>query len=152
MVLLLRTRLRKFAFIIAIAAATLLLTILTLPALPTAASFSTVQTVGDIATIPRSLPQLALPQLTLIISMLLPAFSVALIGLIQGAGVSQGTPNPDGKYPDVARDFLGQGIANIATGFVGGVPPAGRSPAPGCSWAPVRNRAGLTSLPGCLWP
>ncbi len=125
MVLLLRTRLRKFAFIIAIAAATLLLTILTLPALPTAASFGTVQTVGDIATIPRSLPQLALPQLTLIFSMLLPAFSVALIGLIQGAGVSQGTPNPDGKYPDVSRDFLGQGIANIATGFVGGVPAGG---------------------------
>ena len=42
-----------------------------------------------------------------------------------GAGVSQGTPNPDGKYPDVSRDFVGQGIANIATGFVGGVPAGG---------------------------
>ena len=125
MVLLLRTRLRKFAFIIAIAAATILLAILTLPALPMAANFDTVQTVGDIATIPRSLPRLALPQLALIVSMLLPAFSVAMIGLIQGAGVSQGTPNPDGKYPDVSRDFLGQGVANIATGFVGGVPAGG---------------------------
>ena len=57
--------------------------------------------------------------------MLLPAFSVAMIGLIQGAGVSQGTPNPDGKYPDVSRDFLGQGVANIATSFVGGVPAGG---------------------------
>ena len=57
--------------------------------------------------------------------MLLPAFSVAIIGLIQGAGVSQGTPNPDGKYPNVSRDFLGQGAANIATGFVGGVPAGG---------------------------
>jgi SulP family sulfate permease len=57
--------------------------------------------------------------------MLLPAFSVAMIGLIQGAGVSQGTPNPDGKYPNVSRDFLGQGMANIATGFVGGVPAGG---------------------------
>ena len=44
--------------------------------------------------------------------MLFPAISVAIIGLIQGAGVSQGTPNPNGKYPDVSRDVLGQGAAN----------------------------------------
>ena len=57
--------------------------------------------------------------------MLLPAFSVALIGLIQGAGVSQGYPNPDGKYPNVSRDFLGQGVANMATSLVGGLPAGG---------------------------
>ena len=57
--------------------------------------------------------------------MLLPAFSVAIIGLIQGAGVSQGYPNPDGKYPNVSRDFLGQGAANLATSLVGGVPAGG---------------------------
>jgi sulfate permease, SulP family len=61
----------------------------------------------------------------LILGLLLPALSVAIIGLIQGAGVSQGTPNPDGKYPNVSRDFLGQGVANIATSFVGGVPAGG---------------------------
>lgn len=124
-VLLLLTPLRRFAFIIAIAAATALLAFLNLPALPAAFSFAAVPTVGDIATIPRSLPGLALPQLSLVWSLLLPAFSVAIIGLIQGAGVSQGTPNPDGRYPDVSRDFLGQGAANIATGFVGGVAAGG---------------------------
>ena len=105
--------------------ATVLLALLTLPALATAFNFDTVQTVGDVATIPRSLPRLALPRPSLILSMLLPAFAVAIIGLIQGAGVSQGTPNPDGKYPNVSRDFLGQGAANIATGFVGGIPAGG---------------------------
>jgi SulP family sulfate permease len=50
---------------------------------------------------------------------------VAIIGLIQGAGVSQGTPNPNGRYPDVSRDFIGQGAANIATSFVGGIPAGG---------------------------
>ena len=124
-VLLLYTPLRKFAFIIAIVVATVVLALLTLPALAAALNFDTVRTVGDVATIPRSLPGLAFPRPSLILSMLLPAFAVALIGLIQGAGVSQGTPNPDGKYPDVSRDFLGQGAANLATSFVGGIPAGG---------------------------
>jgi SulP family sulfate permease len=117
--------LQRFAFIIAIAAATILLVVLTLAALPTAAHFAAVPTVGEIAAIPRTLPQFALPQLSLVLSLLLPAFSVAIIGLVQGAGVSQGTPNPDGRYPDVSRDFLGQGAANIATSLVSGVPAGG---------------------------
>jgi SulP family sulfate permease len=124
-VVLLRTPLRKFAFIIAIAAATLLLAILTLPALAMPMAFETVRTVGDVAEIARALPQLTLPRPELIVSMLLPAASVALIGLIQGAGVSQGTPNPDGKYPNVSRDFLGQGVANVAASLVSGIPAGG---------------------------
>ncbi len=117
--------LRRFAFIIAIAVATVVLALLTLPALPTAANFAAVPTVGGIAAIPRSLPQLELPQLSLVLSLLLPALSIAIIGLVQGAGVSQGTPNPDGRFPDVSRDFLGQGAANMATSLVGGIPAGG---------------------------
>jgi SulP family sulfate permease len=117
--------LRRFAFIIAIVVATVLLLLLTLPALPTAASFAAVPTVGSISVIPRELPQLALPQLSLVLALLLPALSIAIIGLVQGAGVSQGTPNPDGRYPDVSRDFLGQGAANMVTSFVGGIPAGG---------------------------
>jgi len=117
--------LRRFAFIIAIAAATVLLVVLTISSLPTAAAFAAVPTVGDVASIPRALPRLTLPDLSLFLTLLLPAFSVAVIGLVQGAGVSQGTPNPDGRYPNVSRDFLGQGAANIATGLVGGIPSGG---------------------------
>ncbi|MGL6110921.1 MAG: SulP family inorganic anion transporter, partial [Rubrivivax sp.] len=125
LVMLLVKPLQRFAFIIAIAVATVLLTLLTLPALPTAMNFAAVPTVGGIAAIPRSMPELALPQLSLVLSLLLPALSVAIIGLVQGAGVSQGTPNPDGRYPDVSRDFLGQGAANMATSLVGGIPAGG---------------------------
>jgi SulP family sulfate permease len=117
--------LRRFAFIIAIAVATVLLALLSLPALPTAAGFGAVATVGNISAIPRELPELLLPQLSLIGSLWLPALSIAIIGLVQGAGVSQGTPNPDGRYPDVSRDFLGQGAANMATSLVGGIPAGG---------------------------
>jgi SulP family sulfate permease len=117
--------LQRFAFIVAIAVATVLLVLLSLPALPTAANFAAVPTVGDIGAIPSYLPQLTLPQLSLIGSLWLPALSIAIIGLVQGAGVSQGTPNPDGRYPDVSRDFLGQGAANMATSLVGGIPAGG---------------------------
>jgi sulfate permease, SulP family len=124
-VVMLRTRWRRFAFIIAIGAATLLLALLSRTAVDTGLSWQTVRTVGDIAAIPRALPALALPSPMLLQAVLLPALSVAIIGLIQGAGVSQGYPNPDGKYPDVSRDFLGQGVANLATSFVSGVPAGG---------------------------
>ena len=119
---------RRFAFIIAIAVATIALVVLNLPALSayaSFASFATVPTVGTLSAIPRELPDLALPQLSLVLSLWLPALSIAIIGLVQGAGVSQGTPNPDGRYPDVSRDFLGQGAANMATSLVGGLPAGG---------------------------
>jgi len=119
---------RRFAFIIAIAASTIALVVLNLPSLSAYASFASfaiVPTVGTLSAIPRELPDLALPQLSLVLSLWLPALSIAIIGLVQGAGVSQGTPNPDGRYPDVSRDFLGQGAANMATSLVGGLPAGG---------------------------
>ncbi len=124
-VLLLRSTWNKYAFIIAIVISTILLAILSLPGLFTGEGWQAVNTVGEIASIPRSLPRLGLPDPGLIGLLILPAFSVAVIGLIQGAGVSESFPNPNGKFPDVSRDFLGQGAANIATSFVGGIPAGG---------------------------
>ncbi|MFN8482902.1 MAG: SulP family inorganic anion transporter [Anaerolineae bacterium] len=124
-VLLLRSPWRRFAFIIAIVVSTVVLALLSQVDLGAGLDWRAVRTVGDIANIPRSLPQLTLPSLGLLLTMLLPALSVAIIGLIQGAGVSQGYPNPDGKYPNVSRDFLGQGVANMATSLVGGLPAGG---------------------------
>lgn len=124
-VLLLFTRLRRFAFIIAIGLSTILLALLS--TFGAGLDWQSVRTVGDISTIPRALPAFALPLPTpaLAVDMLLPALSIAIIGLIQGAGVSQGYPNPDGKYPDVSRDFFGQGVANLAASVVSGLPAGG---------------------------
>jgi len=124
-VLLLRSTWGKYAFIVAIVISTVLLAILSLQGLFTVEAWQNVKTVGEIASIPRSLPSLGLPDTGLIGRLILPAFSVAVIGLIQGAGVSESFPNPSGKFPDVSRDFLGQGAANIATSFVGGIPAGG---------------------------
>ena len=66
-----------------------------------------------------------LPDLSLIPALIMPAIAIGIIGLVQGAGVGQSYPNPDGKYPEVSRDFSGQGLANIATGFFQGIPGGG---------------------------
>ncbi len=124
-VLLLRSRLSKFAFVLAIGLATGLLALLSLPALDPGQGWQAVRIVRDVSSIPRSLPGLSLPQPGMLLTMLLPALSVAIIGLVQGAGVSQAYVNPDGRFPDVSRDFLGQGAANVATGLVGGLPAGG---------------------------
>ena len=86
-----------------------------------------IKLVGDIAEVPRSLPSLVLPDVSLIVPLIVPAIAVGIIGLVQGAGVSQAFPNPDGKFPNVSRDFFGQGMANLAAGFFGGIPAGGSS-------------------------
>jgi len=58
-------------------------------------------------------------------SLLAPALSLAIIGLIQGAGISQSYVNPDGRYPNPSRDFIAQGAANVAAGVFRGMPVGG---------------------------
>jgi SulP family sulfate permease len=80
---------------------------------------------GDIADIPRSLPLPMLPEIGLIPALIAPAIALAFVGLVQGAGISANFPNPDGKYPDASQDFIGQGAANVASGFFQGMPVGG---------------------------
>lgn len=87
--------------------------------------WGSVATVGDLGAIPRSLPLPAAPLLRVVPSLLVPALSLALVGLIQGAGISASFPNPDGRYPDASRDFIGQGAANVIAGVFRGMPVGG---------------------------
>ena len=111
-----KTRLKSFGIVVALVVASLLV-----PAL----GWDSVATVADIAEIPDTLPRPTLPPLSIFPSMVIPAISLALVGLIQGAGVSQNYANPDGKYPDPSGDFTGQGAANIAAGIFQGMPVGG---------------------------
>ncbi len=79
----------------------------------------------DIADIPNSLPRPMLPLLSAVPSLIIPALSLAFIGLVQGAGISANFPEESGDYPDASRDFVGQGAANIAVGFFQGMPVGG---------------------------
>ncbi|VAW08704.1 Sulfate permease, partial [hydrothermal vent metagenome] len=86
---------------------------------------SDVAILADIADIPRALPFITFPDISLVPGLLLPAFSLAFIGLVQGAGISANFPNPDGEYPDASQDFVGQGAANVVAGFFQGMPVGG---------------------------
>lgn len=86
---------------------------------------SEVAQLRDITDIPGSLPTPVFPDFRLIPVLLLPAASLAFIGLVQGAGISSNFPNPDGEYPDASQDFVGQGAANIAAGLFQGMPVGG---------------------------
>lgn len=81
--------------------------------------------VGDVAQVPRALGAPALPELEGVLSLAVPALSLALVGLVQGAAISGSVPNPDGRYPDASADFRGQGLANLAAGALGGTPVGG---------------------------
>lgn len=81
--------------------------------------------VRDIADIPQSLPTPQLPSLSFVAPLLVPAVALAFVGLVQGAAISQSVPNPDGTYPDSSGDFRGQGIANIASALLRGMPVGG---------------------------
>src|SRR4029079_13735853 len=53
------------------------------------------------------------------------ALAVAAIILVQGAGVSQSAPNPDGTRSSSSRDFIAQGAANVVSGLFRGLPVGG---------------------------
>jgi SulP family sulfate permease len=80
---------------------------------------------NDIADIPSSLPFPVMPLFSAIPTLIIPALSLAFIGLVQGAGISASFPDQDGNYPDSSRDFVGQGAANIAVGIFQGMPVGG---------------------------
>jgi sulfate permease, SulP family len=79
----------------------------------------------DIADIPSSLPLPQLPSLRLVPSLLIPAASLAFVGLIQGAAITARFTNPDGTTGDASQDFIGQGVGNVASGFFRGMPVGG---------------------------
>ena len=115
-VLLERTPLRSLGLVVAVivtAAAVQLL------------DWNGVATLDDLGVAIGGLPTPEWPLLRLVPALLVPAISLAFVGLVQGAGISANFPNPDGSYPDASRDFVGQGVANLASGVFQGMPVGG---------------------------
>lgn len=110
------TPLRKFASLFAIVLPTAAVVLLELDGVPR---------VRDLGEIGGGFPMPSLPDLGDSLDMITGALSLALIMLIQGAGVSQSVPNPDGSRRRASRDFIAQGAGNIASGLFRGLPVGG---------------------------
>lgn len=110
----------------------------------------TVGTLSDVVETSRSLPALSLPDLSSIFVLLVPALSLALVGLVQGAAISGSIPNPNGRYPDASADFRGQGFANAATGLLQGMPVGGSMSATALSRAAGARSAAANLIAGLV--
>ena len=84
-----------------------------------------IRTVGDMGQLPDSLPVFLLPDVPLnfqTLKIILPyAMTLAVVGLLESmmtaSIVDELTDTPSNK----SRECVGQGVANIATGFIGGM-------------------------------
>jgi len=82
-----------------------------------------VEIVNDVSEIPSGMPPFGVPDLGFLsINLVVSAFAVAVVIAVQGAGVSQSVPNPDGARADASRDMLAQGAGNAAASFISGMP------------------------------
>lgn len=111
-----RTRVGSFSSLVAI------IVVSVIALVPRLEGVRLVRDVGDVggSLIP------ALPVLSAFsIDIVTGALSLALVVLIQGAGVSQSVPNPDASRNNLSRDFIAQGAANIAAGLFRGSPVGG---------------------------
>lgn len=112
-----RTRLNTVSALVALIVPTLAVAL---------AGATAVIRVEDSGEIPRSLPMPSLPDLSLIsVNLVLSACAIALIVLVQGAGVSESAPNADGRPSNMNRDFAAQGIGNLAASLFRGQPVGG---------------------------
>lgn len=107
-----RTRLSPFASV----AALVIPTVVTLGA-------TGLLRVEDVGKIPTGIPLPHLPSLGAlgILDLIAGAGAIAVIVLVQGAGVAESAPNPDGSLSNPDGDFIAQGVGNVASGLFRGL-------------------------------
>ncbi|WP_435209105.1 SulP family inorganic anion transporter [Streptomyces sp. bgisy034] len=91
----------------------------------TVAAAIAVPTVGDKGALPSSLPVPGLPDVPLTLDTLTTiapyAFAMALVGLMESLMTAKLVDDITETHSDKTRESIGQGIANIVTGFFGGM-------------------------------
>lgn len=91
----------------------------------TAAAGVAVPTVGDKGDLPSSLPAPGLPDVPFTLDTLTTiapyAFAMALVGLMESLMTAKLVDDITDSHSNKTRESIGQGIANIVTGFFGGM-------------------------------
>lgn len=88
------------------------------------------QRVSVIPELPRGLPSLSkmsLLNLELIGQLSAGALAVVAIGLVEAMSIARSISSQTGQRLDTNQEFVGQGLANIASGFLSGFPCSGSS-------------------------
>jgi len=101
-----------------------LVTIVLLTALSMYFGFG-IRTVGDMGALPTELPWVALPQVPFTLETLLiilpVSLTLAMVGLLESLMTAAIVDEMTDTTSDKNRECAGQGIANIASGFIGGM-------------------------------
>lgn len=101
-----------------------LVTIIVLTVLTVAVGWD-VRTVGDMGKLPDTLPVFLIPDIPLTyetLSIIFPyAMAVAVVGLLESLMTQQIVDDLTDTSSDRNQECIGQGIANTATGFIGGM-------------------------------
>lgn len=81
--------------------------------------------VSDLSPIPAGLPPLTVPSLGLTWTVAPFALACAVLSLVEANAVARSIASRTGQHLDTRREFLGQGLANLAAAFSGGYPVSG---------------------------
>lgn len=79
---------------------------------------------GDI---PRSLPPLSVPpfRVSTVSAIFMPALAVAILGIVEAVSITKSLNNLSGDKTDPNREFIGLGLASIASAFFSAIPCGG---------------------------
>ncbi len=81
--------------------------------------------VKDLAPIPAGLPPFTTPHLSLLTGLAPAAIACAVLSLVESSSVARALASQSGQRLDLAAEFAGQGLANLAAAFSGGYPVSG---------------------------
>lgn len=80
-----------------------------------------------VGAIPRSLPPLSCPRLDLDLlnTLFMPSLAIAIIGLIEALSIAKSLAAQTDEHIDGNREFMAQGVSNMAAAFSSGMPGSG---------------------------
>lgn len=81
--------------------------------------------VSDLAPIPAGLPPLTVPSPMLALELAPVALACTVLSLVESNAVARSIAARTGQRLDARREFLGQGLANLAAALTGGYPVSG---------------------------
>ena len=88
-------------------------------------SHAGLETVADLAPMSPGFPPLTIPHLEHWNSLIPAAVACAVLSLVESSSVARALSAQTGQRLDMAAEFTGQGLANIAAAFSGGYPVSG---------------------------